>query len=509
MKKEELLNLLEEFKVDDEYVDEALSGNSDGRGIKVYAGKTKPIKIIAPIAVCLAVFAAAGVVFANRDKLSIDPNSALSAASSEESLSDEEILDQIREDFKKRPSYIDIENSNTINATYDGKTNFDIYPIVTQDQHFFSTARQFMEDKYEDLLTGDISWWKQEYIDVDYDGEFELLLCPQVNYETVKGVDVCVFKRVGLHGETKYLGSLSDDFTEKYFDSIYFVTDEANKCYYYYDCIEEYEKCIDTVYKIYYDKMTNAVREQPYLELVKTYPNDTSSDTPYTETAYRYGEKTSTEQLLDEWNSLKSKYDEEVLPKPNISGAHSEMNECVRLLVDKYDLSMSASALHRVVQYLDINNDGTDETLIEFRDCEQLKGIYVFSSDGRLIGEFDPEGYRGQRWGISGGMAVRMDGNIHRYNENGERYYFYTTSHTGSIKGLHIWLEEEVYKIVVNDDGTLSAVAALEGSYEDGFGSMDHFFINGVAVTCDEYRKEMRKYDKYTYPNVHVSPFVW
>ena len=485
MKNDKLFDMLEEFKVDDEYIDEALTGGSDSRGTKIYAGKTRPMKIIAPIAAALAVFAAAGIVFANRDKLPINNGSLSPSSSSEES-----------------------ENINTESTDPDDETKVSglHYGLpIWQDSIFIRNCWDFISDKHADLLQGRITWWKDGGIDIDFDGEFECLMCPQVDYETVEGVDVCVFRRVGIHSDLEYLGSLSSDFTEKYFEDIYFVTDEANKCYYYYDCVEEYEKCTDTVRKIYFDKEANTVREEPYLQLVKTYPNDASSDTPYTVAAYRYGKEITTEELLDEWSRIQNvSLDNEILPTPNLSDAHKGTDEYVQVLIDKYGLPISANSLHRVVQYLDINQDGTDETVIEFRNCEQLKGFYVFSPDGRLIGEFDPDCYRKQSWGgIAGGMSTHMDKSLFLYKRGDESYYFYTTSHTGMIEGLSIWLEKETYKIAVNADGTLSAVAVLEENH--GLPNDECYKINGKAVTTEEYWQEENNYPDH----VSRDPFVW
>ena len=506
MKNDKYLNLLEEFKVDDEFIDEALTGNSGDRGIKVYAGKTKPVKIIAPIAACLAVFAAAGIVFANRDKLPINPNSSLSPAS-ESTDSDEEKLDYIMNEFNSRNEDSDI---GTI-ISNDSEPKIKVYPQVVPpylDTIFHRNCWDFITDKYADLLQGEITWWKDGDIDIDFDGEFESLVCPQIDYETVEGVNVCVFRRVGYYCDAEYLGKLSSNFTEKFFDGIYFVTDEANKCYYYFDCVEEYEKCIDTVYKIYYDKEANAVREVTYLQLVKTYPNDALSHTPYTLTAYRYGEEITEDQLMDEWRRIQNvSRDEEILPTPDVFDGHRGTNENIQILVDKYGLPMTANSLHRVVQYLDINLDGEDETVIEFRNCEQLKGFYVFSSDGRLIGEFDPDCYRKQGWGgIAGGMATYTDECLFLYSGSDESYYYYMTHHSGRDR-YHSWLEEEIYKIAVNADGTLSAVPILEENH--GLPDDECYKINGKAVTSEEYWKEENKYSDHLFPSVSRDPFVW
>ena len=74
MKKEELFDLL--GYVDDKYIEEAMLEEFDeARPVEVHAGSSRisPIKIITPIAACLAVAIGAGFVIANKDKLAVTP----------------------------------------------------------------------------------------------------------------------------------------------------------------------------------------------------------------------------------------------------------------------------------------------------------------------------------------------------------------------------------------------------------------------------------------------------
>ena len=487
MKNDKLFDMLEEFKVDDEYIDEAMLGGSDSRGIKVYEGKTRPMKIVAPVAACLAVFAAAGLVFANRDKLPSRPdNSAISPASSGES------------------------NESAENSTVDGTENehseyidpYYIHPSLYPE--LVDKCKNVVMSTFAQTLQGDVTW-QIASINIDYDNSNELLLCPRINGKSVKGVGVCVFKRYKPIGEAEYIGSFGAEFDSINLDNIYFIRNEKTKTSYYFNNCEGYERCTDSLQKLYVDN--NAVRDEDYLRLVKTYSGGTAS-----ETAYRYGEMISTEELLSEWNSTMTLEgnDPSVLPLPgDPSDAHLEKADCVKLLVDKYNVTASVETLHRNIQYIDVNNDGEDETVIQFRNCEQLRGIYVFSADGKLIGEFDLEDERGDYWGIgnSENTLTRFNTELTPYvDDNGERFYFYNTRRgkTRVGPGHEWWLEEEINRIVVNADGTLSAVKILEANWEGG-GS---FFINGNEVPKEEFFEESEKYSKCLYPFIK-DPFVW
>ena len=480
MKNDKLFDMLEEFKVDDEYIEEALTGGSDSRGIKVYAGKTRPMKIIAPIAACLAVFAAAGIAFANRDRLPIN-NSVLSPASASE----------------------DSENSNWESDpnTEPWKWRF---PSQTE---YADMCKEIVTNTYADKLQGDITWQEND-MDIDIDGIYELLLCPQINGRSVNGVGVCVFKKYSVDSYPEYIGSFGRDFDTMDIDNIDIITKKDTGISYYFGSYEDREKCIDSVQKISFDN--GKVRDESYLRLVKTYPDSASSDTQYTETAYRYGEAISTEQLLSEWNDVRNTEFGDILPAPNTSSdAHLGKSECVQLLIDKYNVHVSANSLHRVIQYIDINNDGDDETVIEFRNCEQLRGLYVFSSDGKLIGEFD---LKGERCLTGGGVGTadianqRFNRGIFLYDRSGERYYWFETHRTGHLieNGEHWWLEVEINKIVVNEDGTLGSVKAAEANYKV---DNEWFKINGKEVSQDEFRKEEDKYGIFS--SQLGDPYIW
>ena len=491
MKNDKLFDMLEEFKVDDEYIDEALTGSSDSRGTKVYAGKTRPMKIIAPIAAALAVFAAAGIVFANRDKLPIN-NGALSPASSSEE--------------SENNNTESTENSNT-ESTWQGQTYTDHtlelwgWSVPSQTE-YVDKCVDIVMGMYSDKLQGDVTWQAGE-MDIEFDGwGYELVVCPQINGKSVKGVGACIFKKYSASNDPAYVGSFGSDFDTIDLDDIQMIYNYDEKIAYYFSCNEEYEKCTDTLQRLWLDN--NAVHDETYLRLVKTYPDNASSDTPYTETAYRYGEKISTEQLLSEWRSVQDLTKGVILPTPNTSSdAHLGKQECVQLLIDKYNVPVSANSFHRVIYYIDVNNDGVDETVIEFRNCKQLRGMYVFSSDGKLIGEFDLEGYRYRGYAIGSidTISRRFSAGIFPFDDNGKNSYGFRTFRTGE-SALKIWAIDEAYRIVVNEDGTLSAEKALEADY-----GSEVFKINGEEVSYDEYRTGINKFAKNS-PSIY-RPFVW
>ena len=497
MKNEKLFDMLTEFKVNDEYIEDALIGASDVHGEKVYAAikpRKSPMKIIASVAACLAVFAAAGLVVANVGRMSAKPDNSLSAPASTD------------EDTES----IDTESMNGLYGKKDPDKAVWGWGVASLTE-YVEMGKSLISSVYARELQGDVTWQKGD-LDIDHDNVHELLLCPQINGKSVKGVGVCVFKKYDLDSDPVYIGSFGADVDTMSLDDFHLNWSEDTDVSYYFTHSEENGECVVGVQKLYIEN--NAVCDDNYLRLATDYPSDASSGTQYTQTAYRYGEEISIKELLSEWNTVKTCWLGDVLPTPNTSSdAHSAMSEYVQLLIDKYDVPATANSLHRVIDQMDINNDGVDETVIEFRNCEQLRGMYVFSADGKLIGEFDLKGERYGMGYVSGGnidtVRARFSAGIFPYNDNGETYYCFDTNRTGhednESGGWHEWGEQETNRIVVNEDGTLSSVAVMEENYNR---NNEYFKINGEEVTQEELWAEQYKYYDSDKPR-QGDPFIW
>lgn len=497
---DKLLDLAEKLELNGEYIDEALTGGSEKYGTKVYVGiksRKSPMKIIAPIAACLAVFTAAGILFANRDKLPIrGENGGGAPASTGESLSDEEKLNSVIEDFNSRPGYIEFVTKPTTDAWG--------WAIPSKTE-YVEVCKALVMSMYAEELQGDVTWQTGD-IDIDYDQLCELVLCPRINGKSVKEVGVCVFKKYDSETDPVYVGSLGAEFDTMDLDNFHIAYNADTKTSYYFAGYEDTEKCIVSAQELRFENGT--VHDESYLRLVTTYPGDASSDVPYTETAYRHDEEISVDELLFEWIDAHNVEYGELLPIPNPSSdAHLGKPEYVQLLIDKYDVPANVNSLHRVIQYIDLNNDGVNEAVIEFRNCEQLRGMYVFSADGKLTGEFD---LNGERYGENVAaenidtITRRFSAGIFLCELNGESYYCFETCRTGGTPGVELWEEGEINRIIVNEDGTLSSKAVVEYCYKSGNQS---YKVNGEEVSLEEFSGEQQKYAQFIPGFFH--PFIW
>lgn len=465
MKNEEMFELITQLKVDDEYIKEALLDEPGDGAEKIYAASARitPMRIIAPIAACLAVAVGAGVVLSNQSKLPVENNNGSEYSASTSQHSGTESINNSGTESADN-------NSAAYNSNY-------TWTFPSNNKDFVDKCKNIITSKFAQILPSDTTW-QVENMDIDFDDLNELVLCPQVNGGSVKGVGVCVF-RISPENEVAYLGSFGGNFGSMNLKNLNIVVDKQYNEYYYFNNNEENEKCVDSIQRLFFDKNTNTIQDQTYLRLIKTYPSDSSSDTPYTETAYHNGVEINIDEFREKWRNVWKNNDYMVVPQYNCSDAHGKASECVRLLVDKYNVPAEGNSLHRYIQTFDINNDGKPETVIEFKNCEQLRGIYIFSSDGKLIGEFDLEGTRGFTQligGVSNTPTVKLNTSLRMFYEGRDVVCIYTSS-TGNSNAIN--------KIVVNEDGTLSSEKEFE-CLNDKYGRKT-YKINGEEVTEQKY----------------------
>ena len=465
-KNDELLDMLTELKLEDRHIDEALGNDPESAGgMKIYAGNTKrsPMRIVAPIAACLAVFAAAGIIFAN--KSTNRPNVCPAAQGSGEIVDEASVPDT---------------DTDTDNNSEDSSFEDDINVAALTDFEFVEKCKELVARENGFVSPGDVEW-QESRNDIDFDGEDELLLLPTIDQFVIDGVGVRVFKRTP--DEIRDLGAFATELKLIFLDSRYHYYDENARKYYYYNFYETNESCVETIYEVSLDEETGKLREQPYLRFATTYPEDENSDTPFSDTAYRYGEEISTEEIFEEWLAMPD--------MPAINGLYGgmDMKIAVEALIEKHNIPVSDyNELSRAVGAPDINGDGRDDVIITFEGCEQLPGIYVFAHDNgiKLIGEFDANG-------------ESIDSIPRKFTDGGDSFYLYRTRkyEKRTVDDGSEWETEkyEVHKIIVNADGSLGEeVIVSRGAEFAADGSVvSTNQINGKDVTSKEAEEEWNR----------------
>lgn len=501
MKNDELLDLITELKPDDAFVEEAL-GEQDGAPVRVYAGKRSPMRIVAPIAACLAVAAAAGVlvVNVNRGKLGFGP-----AVSIEES------------------SEVDETSEPVIDEPEETKT-------------FTENCKDIVTAELTDGLPEDAEWVEM-YFDIDFDGEDELMLCPHVHRDKLSGVPgVRVFKNNGA-GDVIDLGAfhLYDDSVAHFhardyedengniisvfeaFDEALDYIDEDNKKCYNFTYDPGFETHSNTVWEVFYNEETGVIEEREYLRFATTYPEDESSSTPFTDAAYRYGVEVDVKELLEEWKTIPN------IPAPWVGYGKVGMIKIVDILTEMYGVSeedhdalmrpyRSTASIyaddgkaHIAVGGIDASGSCRTQTFVTFTNCEQLRGFYIFEeSNGeiKLIGAFDLEGERletnreNEIYDLNGNLLNdnSRDGryDLKLYDDGDESFFFYRTYHCDKEAGTE---EYKLHKIVANEDGTLGdEVIVMRGTELTGDGGIRSIGqINGAEVTYAEANAEWER----------------
>lgn len=487
LKNDELLDLITELRVDDAFVDEAF-GEQDGAPVRVYAGaKRSPMRIVAPVAACLAVAAAAGILVVNvsRGKLAFGP-----AASIEESEAND--------------------------------------PVLSEDE-FVENCKGIVTAELTDGLPEDAEWVEM-YFDIDFDGEDELMLCPHVRNEKLDGVPgVRVFKNNGA-GDVIDYGAfhLYDDsvapFHERDYEdengeiiSVWEAFDEAdyvdkdNKKCYTFTYEPGFETHSNTVYEIYYNEEKGVVEEREYLRFATTYPEDESSSTPMSDAAYRYGVEADVKELLEEWKAIPN------LPMPWVGYGKVAMIKAVDILTEKYGVSeedynalmrryraneviyADDGKAHIAVGGIDASGSGRTQTFVRFENCDKLRGFYIFEEGNgeiKLIGAFDLEGERIDSnhvdiYDLNGNLLNDKSRygkyNLPLYDDGDESFFFYRT-YSSEKRGDAGVERYDMHKIVVNEDGTLGdkviVTRGTEFTEDGGIRSIGQ--INGEDVTYAE-----------------------
>lgn len=452
MKKDELFDLLE--NVDEKYIEEALHDYDEydsTKPIVVYEGKTRvtPMKIIAPIAACLAVAAAAGLVFSNRDKITRILRSNGSAT------------------------------SVTTSAAAPAASAAEPAEIKQPDDpEFVDKCKKIITDRFSSDENVSL---RCAMLDMDFDGEDELLISVNPSRGT-HTYGVYVFKKTA--GKPSELGSFALNHEGDFgFEDLY-KTPGENSYYYYFNerynstCDKEGMKIV-TVGK-FSDLSGEEVYERTGLNItVDPVFNLAELNDNYLDQYYNGEERVTRQEFRRLWKQYPG------LPEistPQTFFGYDAKAEALDILAEKYGISRDElSNTSRSWTVTDLNGQGLPDGVVVFSGFDKLPNIYAFEDgeDGvEFLGELNVKGE------LLDNIWIRQM----TYDDGNGTYPYYITA---KIDDENKSSEYSVFRINERENGSLWSEELLNYGRDGG----ELFFrVGDHNAYGDEFLREFNKY---------------
>lgn len=492
MKKEDLFDLLE--NVDEKYIEEALHDYDEydsTKPIVVYQEKTRvtPLKIMAPIAACLAIVAAAGLVFTNKDKITRILRSNSSGTSA------------------------------TTSAAAPAASAAEPAEIKQPDDpEFVDKCKKIISTRYSFDENGTDVLWKSGMLDMDFDGEDELLICPLLVYDRQGGnhsiTDVTVFKKTA--GKPSELGSFALNHEGDFgFEDLY-KTPGENSYYYYFN--ERYSTCDKEGMKIvtvgkFSDLCGEEVYERTGLNItVDPVFNLAELNDNYLDQYYNGEERVTRQEFRRLWKQYPG------LPEistPQTFFGYDAKAEALDIIAEKYGISRDElSNTTRSWTISDLNGYGLPDGLVMFDNFDKLPNLYAFEDrdngvkflgeldiKGRLLADIARETYNNPA-AFQG--ADRLP--ILTVNDENGTYPYYITAETveidAEVDGEKQISEYNVFRINTREDHTVWSEKHLNYGRDPENGGRVFFRIGDRYVYGAEFLREFNKYSVgYDYEN--------
>lgn len=494
MKKEELFDLLED--VDRKYINEAMFDDLDGDSPAVARpGKAKisPLKIIAPIAACLAVVIGTGAVVSRLNKPEQSNNS-------EQQTTQQQIDPNafVQVDFRDKDLMAEYE-SNTFELNFEPEDDIEC--------EFLAECINIIKDEYESTRQDDVSWKVNKGYALSWGRVYGYYIQPQIDGQGIAEVGVRAFHKT--KGYSSVYGETFDIWDHKSFgqgyegldlDQVINHFDYDDKYYYRTDTIGSGEST--SLRQIYLKGNEDELAEKTLLE--KYVDGDTV-------TYLHEGKKISEEEFIGIWNTYP------FIPKFYTDFTNEEVEECREALKESLGLGDDWHDCWRDSE-IDIDLDGTKELLLSPQECDNRAtghgsmGTYVFArtSDGiKQVGSFATED---PYFNPCYPEEVR-----YRNVSATERFAYYST-HSIDITNSS-YATDCLLKIIPDGNGgvTTEMFAGIIHEHDDNWEWTTRFEWFGEEVSEEEFCKAYYDYrdncidHKYHKPSVPTDPdnYAW
>lgn len=460
MKNEKFFELL--GSVDDKFIEEAITEYDPNAPVAVPAGKTRvsPMKIIAPIAACLAVMIGAGIVVSNYNRLT-------NSASPDSSISTDETSAPVV--VKELPD-----------------TAF-----VNECKELVMSRLAKKDAYYKSLDASDITW-DVGMLDMDFDGEDEYLIYPE------KRKGVFVFKKT--QNEAKYLGSFGENIDID-FNKIYKAADGGDYYYYHYLNIRDINDSHYTKGYNYEGIWLVSFEQDRICETPGVYADICSKyycGRDFTNVLTCY-DSSNNKISPDDFKTLWKQYP--YLPGPTITSyglSTFAIDNAIDLLTEKYG-AVKAKLIENGFWFdMDINNDNITEDIFMFKDVPELSNIYVMGDNGtKFLGSLDIAGKPFSQVWQDADIRYSPPGWIRQcQDENGGFFYYYTTTETSIVDGEEIETAWYIYKVIVEDDNTVWGEKYLNFGRDLSNGGKAFLKLGDRDISASEFIEERNRFCK-------------
>lgn len=480
MKKEEFFDTLED--VEQKYISEAFFDDLDDSLGVAKPGKARitPLKILAPIAACLALALGAAVGVPKLVKLTASPDDS----------SGEEII---------------APNLNMVTNLDRGAYVPDCEVVMNfkageQEEAFVNDCMGIIANENPDIIS-DVTLWKICSFDsfCGSGANYDYLIQPMTDGHAIPEIGVRVFHKMGvyssIYGETYDIAD-HGGFGKGYegLDISEMVDDNFLEFHSYYYRVDVNDGVkIESIQMVSYDDLkTFQMVEEPILE-----KRDLGNRCLYYNNNFGESKSISEEEFIGTWNTYA------FIPKFYTEFTTEEVDECREALKEAHGIPDTLKVLWREAEF-DLDFDGTKELLLSPRNCEDVKGVYVFartSSGIKEVGSFDTEiGYCQPEQVRARNVSA---GNVFPY--------YYTVEHYVSSDSRINYVTSFLNKIVIDENGSITTETIAESGIrvlDSKNLKIEHYYIlNGVEVSGEEFGEGTKNFTEYE-EHKYYKPYV-